>query len=232
MGLFDFSKKKKESKKESSKKEFERGSEGIVFRTIIELLGAPKSYIEKTMKAYLDKIEKNPNYKVLNAKIIKPKKVKKVDEETAKMHNVKEDLFSTYAELEIGVKNKGKVFDFCFDYMPSSVEVIEPMKIGFSADELSRFLSDIQATLHKIDFALKKTNAANKVLDSQNQNLRKNMVRMLRNNVILALKEADKELKELAKSVGIGEDQLKVFIENMIKDNEIKLQKNKYSLVK
>ena len=107
MGLFDFKKTEKKPSKKKEKVEVEEDE--IVFRTIIELLGSPKSYIEKTMKAYVGKIKSNSDYKVVNVKISKPQKVKKVDEETIKLHNVKEDLFSSFAELEIAVKKKARI---------------------------------------------------------------------------------------------------------------------------
>ena len=227
MGLFNFNKK---DKKKEAKKEEESGmpQDGIIFRAVIEILGSPKKYVEDTIKAYVENVKKNENYKILKSTISKPKKVKDESIEEAKENN----LFSAFAEIEVLAKKKEKLFDFCFNYMPSSVEVIKPMNLEFSANEISNYLSDIQATLHKIDFALKNANAANKVLNARLQNLTKSMVRTLRNNILLSLKEKKKDLKEISKNVGISEDQLKPFVDNMIKDNEVKHEGGKYSIVK
>ena len=69
-------------------------------------------------------------------------------------------------------------------------------------------------------------------LTSKHSILSKNMVRMLRNNILLSLKEKAKDMKELSKNVGIPEDQLKPFVDKMIVDKEIKLEKNKYHKLK
>lgn len=230
MGIFDFAKSKKEETKsllprakkatEYSEK-FELSSEGIRFVAIIELLGSPKKYIEDTVKAFVERIKHNKDYKVLKAEISKPRKVK--EKEVKKVDKSAEgDLFSTFAEVEIAVSKKAKLFDFCFEYMPSSVEVIEPMNVTFSANDLSAFLTDIQATIHKVDFALKEVNAANTVLN-------RNMIQMLKNNILLAVRDKQRDLKELAKNVGIPESQLKPFVDKMVSEKEIALHNNKYS---
>ncbi len=232
MGLFDFSKKKETKKKAPEKKqEFELGKEGVRFRAIIEILGSPKKYVEDTVNAFVDRIKENHDYHVLDVKVSKPTKVKKEGQEQD-IKAIQTDLFSSFADVEIGVKKKVKLFDFCFEYMPASVEVVEPMHVAFPANEISGFLTDIQGTLHKIDFALKTASGANQVLAEKNQILTKNMVRLLRNNILLALKEKNKNLNEIAKNVGIPEDQLKPFVENMVSDKEVKFEKNKYALVK
>ena len=51
-------------------------------------------------------------------------------------------------------------------------------------------------------------------------------------NTILSLKEKKKDLKEISKNVGIDEKQLKQFVDNMLADKEIKLEKGKYSVKK
>ena len=227
MGLFNFN--KKEKKKQPKKEEEpELSQDGIVFRAIIELMGSPKKYIEDTTNAFIENIKKNQDYKILKSKISKPKKVKDESIEETK----EREIFSTFAEVEVLAKKKEKIFDFCFNYMPSSVEIIKPMSLEFTANEISNYLSDIQATLHKIDFALKNANAANQVMNTRLQNLTKSMVRTLRNNILLSLREKNKDLKEISKNVGISEDQLKPFVDNMIKENEIKHEGGKYSVVK
>ena len=232
MGLFDFGKKEKPKKKAPKKVEFEPETLGIKFRTIIEVMGAPKKYVDDTIKAFIAKIKSNRDYVVLKTKISNAKKVKEIEKKESAAEDIKEDLFISFVELEVGVKKKEKIFDFCFNFMPSSIEIIEPMNISFSANELSGYLSDIQATLHKVDFMLKRVNGVNQILTKKNENLIHNTVRILRNNVLLSLKEKSKDLKEISKNVGLTENDLKPFIENMIKDNEIKLIKDKYSPAK
>lgn len=234
MGLFGLGKEKKAKKepKKQSKEEFELGPEGVKFMAIIELLGAPKKYVSDTLKSYVEAIKKNSDFHIISSKISSPKKAEK-DEKDPQSKDIKTDLFAAFVELEVATKRKAKLFDFCFNYMPSSIEVVEPMNISFSANEMSKYLTDIQGTLHHVDFTLKQTNAANQLLSERNQNLTRNMVQMLQNNIILSLKEKNnKSLDDLAKNTGVPADQLKPFIDRMVAAGDLKIDKDKYSLVK
>ncbi|MBN2421328.1 hypothetical protein JXB27_03560 [Candidatus Woesearchaeota archaeon] len=234
MGLFGLGKKKKAKKepKKEVKEEFELGSEGVKFVAIIELLGSPKKYVSDTLKSYVEAIKKNPDFYILSSKISTPKKAEK-DEKDPQSKDIKTDLFAAFVELEVATKRKAKLFDFCFNYMPSSIEVVEPMNITYSANEMSKYLTDIQGTLHHVDFTLKQVNAANQILNQRNQNISRNMIQMLQNNIILSLKEKNnKSLDDLAKNTGVPPDQLKPFLDKMVAAGEIKLDKEKYSLVK
>ncbi|HME87354.1 MAG TPA: hypothetical protein VKE88_02995 [Candidatus Nanoarchaeia archaeon] len=234
MGLFDFSKKKEKkqavpSKAKAQKRDdFELGEDGIKFTAIIEVLGAPKKYVEETAQAFIDKIKTQHDYHIYSSDVSKSTKAAESEEAKA----TKQDLFTAYAEITIGVKKKEKLFHFCFDFMPSSIEVIEPMTTTFSANELSGFLSDIQATLHKIDFAFKQTSTANKIMTERMQILTKNASQILQNNILLSLKDKNKSLADLAKNTGVPEEQLKPFIDSMIKRKDIVFEKNVYKLSK
>jgi len=236
MGLFGLGKDKKMSmpKKENAVKkhdDFEVGSEGIKFTAVIELLGSPKKYVSETLQAYVDKIKKDSNYHIYSSSISKPQLAEK-DEKDPEQKNKTVELFSAFAELEMAAKQKSKIFDFCFNYMPSSIEVTEPMNVVFSASEMSRYLTDIQGTLHQVDFALKQTNATNQILNQRAQNITANMVTMLQNNIVLSLREGDKEIETLVKNTGVPTEQLKPFLDKMIGLGDIKQIKDKYSLVK
>jgi hypothetical protein len=233
MGLFGLGKEKKAKKepKKEKKEDIELGPDGIKFVAIIEMLGTPKKYVYDTLSTFADRIKQNKDYHVFSSKISKPKEVEK-DEKDPEVKKIKKTLFSSFVEITIGVKTKTKLFDFCFNYMPSSVEIVEPLNINFSANELSSYLSDIQGTLHEVDFSLKQTNAANQILTQRLQTITKNMLQMLQNNIFLSLKEKNKELGELVKNVGIVEEQLKPFLDKMVAAGVIKLEKNKYSILK
>jgi hypothetical protein len=239
MGLFDFTKKgKKTSQKAPKQKEeqFEIGPAGLMFNAKIQILASPKEYAKKIADEYVEAIKlskdqkNNTNYHVLNVTISKPEKMK--DEEKTNAQEKGVDLYKVFIETDIGVKDKSKIFDFCFDFMPFSIEVVDPMTIGFNASDLTEYVTNILATLHKIDGDLKKTIATNTLLNKQNQNLVKNMVRMLRNNVLLSLREKSKTIKELVQNIGIEEEQLQAFLDNMVSDKEIELKKGKYQVKK
>ena len=128
----------------------------IVARVIIEMLGAPKEYIEKTLTDYIAKLKKD------GIKIIKE------EVEPAKKQN---ELFSTFVELDIEFEKLDDLMGFCFDSMPSSVEILEPEELKRTSTDLSNHLNDLQAKLHEVDMVVKTTRAQNAVLDKNAMNV-------------------------------------------------------------
>jgi hypothetical protein len=238
MGLFDFGKKEKKketSKKSKPKEEFEVGENGLVFNAKFQILTKSKEYAQEVSKKYAESIKQaqdqkqNKKYFIIKQDISKPEKLSKEELKDVPGEN---EAYTCMLDFEIGVKKKTNIFDFCFEFMPFFVEVVSPMNINFTASELTNYITNIQATIHKIDETLKAYKLRTEDLTNKYGILSKNMVRMLRNNIILTLKQKSKDIKEISKSVGIPEEQLKPFIDTMVDDKEIKLEKNKYKFVK
>jgi len=177
-------------------------------KVIVEVLGAPKEYVSKTLKQYTNKIKKEKGIEVLKLKISRPKETKK--------------LFSTFADIEMLVKDASTLAFFCFDYMPSSIEVIDPTTFTYNAHDFSTFFNDLQARLHKLDMMVKNITAHNK-------NLLKNANLLLRNNMMIVLKEGEMDIEKLSKKVGIPKEQLEPFAEEIVQEGWIKKKGGKYS---
>lgn len=177
----------------------------IVARVIIEMLGAPKEYIETTLKNYIEKLKKD------GIKIIK---------ETVEPAQKQNELFSTFVELDIDFDKMEDLLGFCFDSMPSSVEILEPEELQINASDLSGHLNDLQAKLHEVDMVVKTTRAQNKVLDKNAMNVFKNFVKYL-------CKEG-MTTEEMSKIVGIETRQLQKFVDILVKEGKIKKEGDKY----
>ena len=213
---------KKKDKKEPKKQEKETTAkvsvkekleEGYIhYRTIIEMLGAPKEYIVKTLKLYVEKIKHAENLLVINADFSPAKK--------------KDKMFHMFVEIEMLAKNASELAFFCFDYMPSSIEIIEPENFNYRAADFSSFFNDLQGRLHNLDMLAKN-------LVAENKNLKKNAGALLRNLVILTLKfKGEMDAEELSKQVGIPPEQLKPFLEKHIEEGHIRKEGEKYSKAK
>jgi len=124
--------------------------ERLHIRAIIEILGYPKDHIENTMELILKKLKEEKDVEYLSDKIHEAK-------ETGK-------LFSTFAEVEFKLPTLENLIDFCFNYMPSSIEILSPEKFNLETSEVSGFLNDLMARLHRTDMLLKNIIAENKVL--------------------------------------------------------------------
>jgi len=181
----------------------------VVTRVILEMLGAPKDYIESTMKNYVAKLKKEG----INILV-------EVYEEAIPQGK----LFNTFAELEIKFNNLKQLLDFCFDAMPSSVEILDPIEFKINANEMSDFLNDLQARIHQSDMIVKTVNAQKTLLD-------RNALAVFQNFIIHQLKSEAKSIDELATPMGINPDDLNPFVERLIEQNKVKKVDNKFTLI-
>ena len=121
------------------------------------------------------------------------------------------------------IKGTKKLISFCFEYMPSSIEVVKPEHLIMTNPELSNFLNDLQARLHSVDMIVKQMKA-------ENDFLRLNMNAIISNAVLITLKISSLSLEQLSKVTGIHQKELQAFLEKLIKNNKVKKENDVYSL--
>ena len=178
-------------------------------RTIIEVLGKPKEYVESSLKEYVEHIKKDHGLVVLNEEYSEIKE--------------QENLWSKFVEIDLVIKGTAKLISFCFEYMPSSIEVMKPEHLIMTNHELSNFLNDLQARLHNVDMIVKQQKA-------ENDFLRANMNAVIHNAVIICLKVASLSLEQLSQITGVDIKELEIFVEKLLKENKIKKENDLYSL--
>ena len=184
-------------------------SDHIRCRTIIEVLGKPKEYVEKSLSVYIYHIKEDSELVILNehySEIVE-----------------KESLWTGFVELELVIKGAKKLIAFCFEYMPSSIEVLKPEHFGMTNPELSSFLNDLQARLHNVDMIVKQQKA-------ENEFLRKNMQAIIHNSILICLKVNSFTAEHLSKITGIHLKELSIFLESLLKESKIKKENDTYSL--
>jgi len=205
-----FAKKNKPEEKEEKLSDSEKVSEGqVLARIIIEMLGAPKEHIEATIRSYVEKLNEDKEIEIIKEEFSSTKEQGK--------------FFAVFVELEIWFKNVSKLVEFCFDAMPSSVEIIEPTELRFEAGELSGLINDLQARIHQVDLIVKELNAKLKLVD-------KNAMTVLENFVVNLLKEGAKTIEEISSAVGMKTETLTKFLEQYEEDGKIKKENDKYLL--
>jgi hypothetical protein len=179
-------------------------------RVIIEMLGAPKEHLEETIRMYVSKMkEEDKNIKVLREHF----------EPAAK----KDKMYSTFAELDLEVSGPENLVWFCFDYMPSSVEIFEPEEIVYRMKDFTDFINDMQGKLHRVDMALKNITA-------ENQILKKNTGVAITNLVKLSLKSGPQSAEKIAKQAGMLEDAMKKFLAKLEEEKVVEKKDELYSL--
>ena len=107
---------------------------------IIEVAGRPPEHLLESIKAHIDKLAATKGLSLVNTKISEPRKME--DEE---------DLYTSFAEVEITVGSFSQLIEIIFDYMPSSVEIMDPEDINFNCQEATMFANDLAGRLHRYD---------------------------------------------------------------------------------
>ncbi len=179
----------------------------VLARVILEIMGAPKEHVEATLKNYVENLKQDDTIKIVKEDISPAEKQK--------------TLFSVFAELEIWFKDAQRLIDFCFDSMPSSVDIIKPSELSINTKALTDTLNDMQAKLHDTDMVVKTTNAKNKILE-------KNTKAIIRNFVCFMIEEEPKSLEFLSKKMGLPAQYLKPFLDELVKKEDISEKKGKY----
>ena len=180
----------------------------ILARAIIEIIGAPKEHIEKSIKEFV------ANIKAQGIDVIK--------EDYAPAEPA-DKMFSTFTEIEFWTKDLTELFDFCIVSMPSSIEIIEPSDFRVGSHTLSGSLNDLLQRLHTIDMTIKNTNAKSKLLE-------KNAFTLATNIIGIALHKNKLGLSDLAKETGIEEKKLEEFLNFMIKRDRVIKEGETYTI--
>lgn len=113
----------------------------------------PKEHVVDTMQKVIDLIEKDEEIKLESKDTAEPELIK--------------DLWSTFTEFELEFETFKKLTGFCFDFMPSSVEIISPEKPELNSKDIEDLLNDVLAKTHQYDMALKRMILEKRAKDRQ-----------------------------------------------------------------
>ena len=181
-------------------------SQPVVVRAIIQMLGAPKEYIEQTLGKYIEKIE------------VEGLKIRSKTFEPATPQG---ELFSAFVELVAEFKTVDSLMAFCFDSLPSSLEIMEPDVLEMKAFDFSNSLNDLQARLHDIEMQLKRVRGANELLD-------RNALELLRNFIAYVVKAKPLSPDQISPTVGVKVDDLRHFLDKMVEENRLSVKDGNY----
>ncbi len=124
----------------------------IVVKAIIEVAGFPKEHIEQAMVSVVEKLK--TDFKVIREEVY----------EAVALKDKMEGFWSTFCDIEINFNNLDEFIVFCFEFMPSSVEIVSPENLNFSNLEFGNLLNDLLGRLHKYDMLVKELTASNSVM--------------------------------------------------------------------
>jgi len=183
----------------------------ILIKAIFEMAGFPKEHVENTLKKYIDVIKEDPSYIFMN-------------EYFAPCEENEDKIWSTFYESEIIVASMEKLNNLCFNLAPASIEIIKPESFTMPEKSITYMYNDLISKLHEMGLTAKN-------LTSENDMLKVNLNRAIRNTITLALSEP-KAVDDLALKVGIDKEHLQPFLDAMVKEKTIIHDNNRYILNK
>ena len=133
--------------------------ENLKANVILEILGTPKDHVENTLQQVIKKIKEYEGIKVITEK----------SNEAIEKEFQKIKVWSTFVELDISFKNIDRLTSFCYDFMPSSVEIYKPQQIVFPLQDLNNLINDLITRLHQYDQRMKTIHAQNMLLQKELQ---------------------------------------------------------------
>lgn len=124
----------------------------IRLKMIIEVAGFPEEHIAKTIKVVADKLAKESGTIIIEQTAHKPVKVS-------------DKIFSAFIDMELLSESLTKLMGLIYDYLPSSVEIIEPEDpISDDPQAVTMILNDLLARLHKYNQIIHALKAENTIL--------------------------------------------------------------------
>jgi hypothetical protein len=107
---------------------------------VVEMMGKPADYLKQSLETHIGNLEKRKNVEIKRKDLNDPKEIENSG-----------GMFSCFAEVELEVEKLKELFDIIFDYMPSSVEVVEPSSVSISLEEATALLNNLTGRLHRYD---------------------------------------------------------------------------------
>ena len=126
----------------------------FTIRTVIEVLGFPDTHVKEVTTKVIEKLKTEEGITTIKTEIHPPEKVK-------------DRFYSCFAEIEIKVHNFSRLLSFCYDYMPSSLEILDMEKVTMPIREFTFGLNELLERLHTYNITINNLSAQ---LNNQGKN--------------------------------------------------------------
>src|SRR3989344_5922646 len=117
---------------------------------IIEIAGKPAEHVRKSLEDYVMVLNNVKDIKVNSIKVSEAKKIENSSPDEKKPKKG-EEMFTCFAEVDFEIETFSRLSEVMFDFMPSSVEVIEPSSFNLGTSEVTGLLNNISGRLHRYD---------------------------------------------------------------------------------
>ncbi|MDD3264198.1 MAG: hypothetical protein PHT94_04875, partial [Candidatus Nanoarchaeia archaeon] len=172
-------------------------------RMIFEIVGKPKEHVKETMEKYISEISKVNDI---------------IEYDLLDVVETEDNFFSAVAELDFLLKDINQMFHLCFQYMPSSIEIIEPESVIMKNFDLTSVANTLQGNLHNLDYSYKLEKQKNIVMSQ-------NMAKLIR-NFVNYLNSEERKPAEIEKITGVSNSDIKKIFEEYEKEKKAEQNNN------
>jgi hypothetical protein len=137
----------------------------IKISAILEMLGRPKEHLEETLNKLVEVLGNEKGIKVTYKKVHDAKELENKDKNGNPVEVTPENqLYTSFAEIEMDVDKLDTLIRITFKYMPAHVEIVSPEGFNINNFEVTGLLNEITARLHHYDAIAKSALMNNKII--------------------------------------------------------------------
>ncbi len=138
---------------------------------IVEMAGRPAEHVKESLTKHVGVLDKLSDITVHKTTVSDAKEV-----ELPKDASKTEQMFTCFAEVDLETENFSRMTQVMFDFMPSSVEVIEPSKVLLDSGEATELLNNLSGRLHRYDEVARVSQFKTHQLESQLKSVQESML--------------------------------------------------------
>jgi len=107
---------------------------------IVEVAGSPAEHVKESLENHVKVLKDSKEVNVNSISISEPKEV--VDGK---------GVYTCFSEVDFEAETFARVSEVVFDFMPSSIEILEPSKVSLDTFQATNLLNNISGRMHKYD---------------------------------------------------------------------------------
>ncbi len=159
---------------------------------IVEMAGRPAEHLTTAIEKHIGVLNGVKDITVHSIKVSEPREIDTKEVDSG------EKMWTVFAEADFECDSFGRLSETMFDFMPSSIEVIEPSKLTLDMTETTDLLNNISGRMHRYDEIAKVLGERHKQMEMKLQMAQK--ILMAKDAEITELKkEGKKKIKKSTK---------------------------------
>jgi hypothetical protein len=176
----------------------------------LQMIGKPKEYLVESMNKIITGIEsEEKKYAIFETQFFDG--------------DNKENFFTYVCEIKMLFSKPLDIIDFSFDYMPSTIELVDPPNISFSSADFSSFINEMLIKNHDL-------NMLTKTLSEQGKRLFATQDALLKNITFQSIIYGEKSISKISRNAGVDEKFMENLLNKMVEENTLVKNGDEYSI--